>query len=123
MTQAFRSERYMHRFIPQAFGLSLLLTSAFPLPAAAQAPHVARDLAANCFTCHGTNGNSVQGIPPSLAGRDASELFLVMKDFQTGKRPATIMHQLAKGYTDQQLKLISTYLAALKPAPARTPAP
>jgi sulfide dehydrogenase cytochrome subunit len=44
-----------------------------------------------------------------------------MKDFQSGKRPATIMHQQAKGYTDQQLQLIAAYLAAQKPAPARVP--
>ena len=78
-------------------------------------------MAASCNTCHGTGGNSVGGIPPSLAGRNSVELFQTMKDFQSGKRPATIMHQQAKGYTDQQLQLIAAYFAALKPAPARLP--
>ena len=82
----------------------------------------ARSLAANCFTCHGTDGNSVGGVPPSLAGRPSGELFQIMKDFQAGKRPATIMHQQARGYTDAQLQAIANYFAAVKPAPARTPA-
>jgi cytochrome c553 len=85
----------------------------------AQDPAAGRMLASACFTCHGTNGNSVGGVPPSLAGRNSAELFQTMKDFQAGKRPATIMHQQAKGYTDEQLKLIAAYFASVKPAPAR----
>jgi sulfide dehydrogenase cytochrome subunit len=87
-------------------------------PALAQASNAGRDLSAACFTCHGTNGNSVAGVPPSLAGRNSAELFQTMKDFQAGKRPATIMHQQAKGYTDEQLTLITAYIATLKPMPA-----
>jgi sulfide dehydrogenase cytochrome subunit len=34
-----------------------------------------------------------------------------MKAFQDGSRPATIMHQLAKGYTSEQIDLIAAYLA------------
>ncbi|HEX2830910.1 MAG TPA: cytochrome c [Burkholderiales bacterium] len=90
-------------------------------PAAAQDPNAGRNLSAACFTCHGTGGNSVGGVPPGLAGRDSAELFQTMKDFQSGKRPATIMHQQARGYTDEQLKLIAAYIATLKPAAARTP--
>ena len=32
----------------------------------------ARSLAATCFTCHGTEGRSVNGVPPSLAGFSSS---------------------------------------------------
>jgi sulfide dehydrogenase cytochrome subunit len=104
----------------QAVTLSLLCASAAHC-AQAQDPNAGRNLAANCSTCHGTNGNSVQGVPPSLAGRDRVELYQTLKEFQSGKRPATIMHQQAKGYTDQQLELIAGYLASLKPAAARSP--
>ena len=88
----------------------------------AQDPNAGRALAAACFTCHGTNGNSVGGVPPSLAGRNSGELFQAMKDFQSGKRPATIMHQQAKGYTDEQLKLNAAYFASVKPQAAGAPA-
>lgn len=82
----------------------------------------ARSLAATCFTCHGTDGRSVGGVPPSLAGRPKAELLQAMKDFKEGKRPATIMHQHAKGYTDQELDLITGYFAGVKSG-AASPAP
>jgi sulfide dehydrogenase cytochrome subunit len=101
---------------------SLALASTLHLaPAAAQDAYAGRNLCAPCFTCHGTNGNSVGGVPPGLAGRDRGELFQTLKDFQGGKRPGTIMPQQAKGYTDDQLRLIAAYLSALKPAAARLP--
>lgn len=90
----------------------------------AQDPNAGRALAATCFTCHGTHGNSVDGVPPSLAGRPSAELFQAMKEFQAGKRPATIMHQQARGYTDPQLQAIAAYFAAVKSATApRAPKP
>lgn len=92
------------------------------LSAMAADPASTRDLAATCFTCHGTDGHSVGSVPPSLAGQNKSYLLQQMKDFKAGKRPATIMHQNAKGYTDEQLDLIAGYFAAIKPGPA-TPAP
>lgn len=90
--------------------------------ALAQERNAARDLASSCFTCHGTEGNSTGGIPPSLAGRASGEVFQMMKDFQSGKRPATVMHQQARGYTDAQLKLIAGYFESVKPTSPRAPA-
>ena len=107
---------------PRTFaGLTLALAALASAPAPAQDAS-ARALVANCFTCHGTDGNSAGNIPPSLAGRPSAELFQMMKDFQSGKRPATIMHQLARGYTDEQLQTIASYFGAAKPAPAVPPA-
>jgi cytochrome subunit of sulfide dehydrogenase len=68
-------------------------------------------LAATCANCHGSNGNSV-GPMPSLAGLKASYLSEQMRAFRDGKRAATIMHQLAKGYTDPQIDAIASYFAA-----------
>lgn len=84
----------------------------------------ARSLVAACFTCHGTEGRSVGGVPPSLAGLDRNYLLQTLKDFKAGKRPATIMHQQAKGYTDEELELIAGYFARVQAGPAvRAPAP
>jgi cytochrome subunit of sulfide dehydrogenase len=91
-------------------------------PAWAQDATKARSLAATCFTCHGSDGRSVGGVPPGLAGRDKAELLQTLKDFRDGKRPATIMHQHAKGYTDAQLDAIAGYFAGVKDGPA-APAP
>lgn len=79
----------------------------------------ARSLAATCFTCHGTDGRSVNGVPPSLAGQNRDYLLSQMREFRDGKRPATIMHQQAKGYTDAQLVLIAGYFAAQTPGRAQ----
>jgi sulfide dehydrogenase cytochrome subunit len=86
-------------------------------PAPAANSH-ARSLAATCFTCHGTDGRSVGGVPPSLAGQNRDYLLKQLQEFRDGKRPATIMHQHAKGYTDEQLKLIADYFAAVLPGQA-----
>lgn len=69
--------------------------------------------AAACANCHGTMGKAEPGMD-SLAGKDKDELLQKMLDFKTGKKPATIMHQLSKGYTDEQLAQISAYFSALK---------
>ena len=73
----------------------------------------ARYLAANCANCHGTDGRAVSAIPP-LAGRDRAYLEETMKAYKTGARPATIMHQLAKGYTDEEIAILAEYFAKQK---------
>ena len=97
---------------------TLALCSALAGPALSMAQgadtHLGRNLSANCFNCHGTNGNSVGGMA-SLAGMSRDAMIRSMQDFKSGKRPATIMHQLSKGYTDQQIELIAGYFAAQKP--------
>lgn len=69
--------------------------------------------AAACATCHGTMGKAEPGME-SLAGKDKDELLQKMLDFKSGKKPATIMHQLSKGYTDEQLQQLAAYFASLK---------
>jgi cytochrome c553 len=78
-------------------------------------PNLGRNLAATCANCHGTGGVS-QGVFESLAGMPKDELVRKMKDYKSGQKPATVMHQLAKGYTDEQLELLAGWFAAQKPA-------
>jgi cytochrome c553 len=73
--------------------------------------------AASCAACHGTDGYSEGGMA-SLAGQNKDAMIKKMNDYKTGKIPATIMHQLSKGYTDEQIEQISAYFAAL---PAQKP--
>ena len=37
-----------------------------------------------------------------------------MQEFKAGKRPATIMHQLAKGYSEEDIARIAAFFAAQK---------
>jgi sulfide dehydrogenase cytochrome subunit len=71
----------------------------------------ARAWAATCAACHGTDGQGVGGIPP-IGPRDADQLHRTLLEFKNGQRPsATVMHQHAKGYTDDELKRIAAVLA------------
>jgi cytochrome subunit of sulfide dehydrogenase len=67
--------------------------------------------AAACANCHGTNGKAQPG-NESLAGKDKDELVQKLMDFKTGRKPATLMHQISKGYTDEQLQQLAAYFAA-----------
>jgi sulfide dehydrogenase cytochrome subunit len=72
-----------------------------------------RSLAATCANCHGTQGKPVDGAAiPGLAGMPPQYLVTQMQAFKTGARPATIMHQLAKGYSDAQIQQLAAYFAA-----------
>ncbi len=83
--------------------------------AAAADPHLGRNLAATCANCHGTNGKAVPGSGmDALAGMEKEKLLQKLKDFKSGIKPATIMHQISKGYTDEQMDLIAAYYAAQK---------
>ncbi len=76
-------------------------------------PNLGRNLAASCANCHGTNGVS-QGVSESLAGMGKDDIVRKMQDFRAGNKPATIMHQLSKGYTDEQIELIAGWFASQK---------
>ncbi|GCL64696.1 c-type cytochrome [Pseudaquabacterium pictum] len=82
-----------------------------PQLASAQDAHLARNLAATCANCHGTNGQARGDMRP-LAGLPADRIMAAMADYKRGALPATIMHQIAKGYTDEQIRLVAGYFAA-----------
>jgi sulfide dehydrogenase cytochrome subunit len=73
----------------------------------------ARYVAANCANCHGTTGRS-SGAMPSLAGQSKTYLVEQMRAFRDGKRSATIMHQIAKGYTDAQIDALADHFSRQK---------
>ena len=50
----------------------------------------------------------------SLAGMEKEKILQKLADFKSGDKPASIMHQITKGYTDEQLSLIAGYFAARK---------
>jgi cytochrome c553 len=98
-----------------AANVALFATAWLPAPSAAQAndPNLARNIAATCAICHGTGGVS-QGVVPSLAGTAQNDLASKMQEFKTGKRTGTIMPQLAKGFSDEQIDLVAGWFAAQK---------
>jgi len=96
-----------------------LVTALVALSSGAAAQSNASDtpafyLTGTCTNCHGTQGRSA-GAMPSLAGLSQSYLVEQMKQFREGKRPATIMHEIARGYSDEQAALIAEYFARQSP--------
>lgn len=102
----------MKSFVPLGVALAALCGGA---AAHAQVdPLQARSWAAGCTSCHGTNGRAQPGMP-ALAGTSKEETLKKLLEFKAGTRPATIMHQLSKGYSDEQLAAIAAWFAAQKP--------
>lgn len=100
----------MKKWIKVMVGVALTATSVWAVSADALQ---VRSMAASCAACHGTSGVAQQGME-TLAGQPKEDLLKKMLDFKTGKKPATLMHQLSKGYSDEQLEQLASYFAALK---------
>ena len=91
-----------------------LLSFALACTARAQSPEALnlRSLAASCAQCHGTDGRAAAGsVVPSIAGMPRDHLATQLKAFKAGTRPATVMTQLAKGFTDAQLEQLADYFS------------
>mgnify|MGYP002776337691 FL=1 len=70
-----------------------------------------RGLAATCANCHGTDGKGViDGGMPLINSLTSEQMLAQLKAFKTGAREGTIMPQLAKGYSDEQLETIANQL-------------
>jgi len=74
---------------------------------------LARSLAANCTSCHGPDGNSL-GVIPSIAGLDRATIVAALQGFKDGTRQATVMHQHAKGYTEQEFAVLADFFSSQK---------
>jgi cytochrome c553 len=74
----------------------------------------ARNLAAACAICHGTDGRAVTKEVIPLAGLPREHIATQMRAFRDGQRPATVMHQIAKGYSDAQIDTLAAWFASQK---------
>jgi len=112
----------MNKHLAMAAVACALAASAFaqqPAPAAPAfaapnlTPQGVAAMAANCAMCHGTRGIPAPGSSlPRIAGRSADSTVEAMKAFRDGKRAATVMQQIAKGFTDAEISAIASYFAS-----------
>ena len=98
-------------------GLFVLILSAYGgmVLAAGGTPVITQGamLGNSCAGCHGTGGRS-PGAIPSINGKTAQFISQSLMDFRSGKRPATVMGRHAKGYSDEEIKLIAEYFSSQK---------
>ncbi|MFO1362043.1 MAG: c-type cytochrome [Burkholderiales bacterium] len=94
---------------------TLLALAAAAQPAVAQSVEErARDWAAACSSCHGFEGRSASEVP-GLAGKAKADLYRALLDFKSGaNKTATVMHQLARGYSDAQLEAVADFFSKQK---------
>lgn len=70
-----------------------------------------RSLAATCANCHGTDGKGIEnGGMPLINQLTQKNMLAQLMAFKSDERAGTIMPQLAKGYTDEQLQIIANVL-------------
>src|SRR5690348_761174 len=79
-----------------------------------------------CLQCHGENGQSPHPVVPSLGGQPAPYLLIQLYLFRENQRASTykkddemieIMSEMTKGFTDDDLRNFSDFLAKLPPPP------
>ena len=75
-------------------------------------PKGVQSMASACAMCHGTNGKPVANSPVAgLAGKPRDEIVQSMAQFKAGTKPATIMHQIARGYSDAEVAALADYFS------------
>ncbi|MEY3953911.1 MAG: hypothetical protein RLZZ397_791 [Pseudomonadota bacterium] len=79
--------------------------------AAVSAPVPAATMAHSCAACHGTNGQLADEFFAPLAGMPVDQFVNTMIDFREGRRPATLMGLVAKGFSDQDIQLMGEFFA------------
>jgi sulfide dehydrogenase cytochrome subunit len=92
--------------------LLLLFCSSLVVAAPGQAVEITQGmmLANSCAGCHGTDGHS-PGAIPAINGKSADYIAQSLRDFQSGKRPSTVMGRHATGYSEQEIELIADFFA------------
>jgi cytochrome subunit of sulfide dehydrogenase len=67
--------------------------------------------AAACSGCHPASARVTSPVP-RLAGLDQAWIIRAMEDFRSGKRAATVMDRIAKGFTDDEIQAIAAWYAS-----------
>ena len=101
-------------FLAAAAGI--LGSSAFAQQQAQEDP-ATRQLAQQCFACHGPDGNSTNPRYPVLAGQSWRYIYLELRDFKEGRRSNPEMSPMAANLTRDQMIALGNFFAAQTPKP------
>lgn len=82
-----------------------LLVAGMPLQARGIGPPGASD----CMSCHPAAARAETPVPP-LGGVDPAIVVTAVRDFRDGRRPATVMDRIAKGFSDDEIAAIAAFV-------------
>ena len=92
---------------------------AFSFIASSALAETLEERAAPCFSCHGERGQSETDNTPSLGGQQPPYALIQLFMFREKLRTFDPMNEMAKGLTDDDLRLFSEFIGKLpKPTPA-----
>ena len=75
-------------------------------------PEAGKSLSQTCVACHGTDGNSPQGMWPNLAGQHAGYLYQQLKAFKAGdQRRNAQMTGMVANLDDQDMRDLAAYFS------------
>ena len=101
------------------FGAGLVFAFICVAPLAAE---TLTERAAPCLACHGEKGVSETSDVPSLGGQPAPYLLIQLYLFREKQRTVDIMNEMTKGFTDDDLRNFSDFIAKLPAPPPSTDA-
>ena len=95
--------------------LALLALLCATLPATAE---TLEERTAPCLACHGENGQSKTETIPSLGGQQPGYVLVQLFMFREKLRVFDVMNEMAKDFTDDDLRTVSDFIGKLpKPPP------
>ena len=98
--------------------LALAIATASSASHAAGDPARGKQLAVQCFACHGVDGNSPSPVNPKIGGQHEAYLLLALKAYVEGTRPNSLMTGAVLDKSEQDLRDIAAYFASQSPASA-----
>ena len=99
--------------------ITALVLASVAFPAGAE---TVQERAATCFACHGEHGQSETENTPSLGGQQAPYALIQLFMFREKLRSFELMNEMAKAFTDDDLRTFSDFIATLpKPTPPADP--
>jgi cytochrome c553 len=66
--------------------------------------------ASSCSGCHPPTASAETKVLP-LRGQDPTKIVAAMQAFRSGERPSTVMGRIAKGFSDEEIRTIATWVA------------
>jgi len=96
------------------------LTAPFLVNAAPPDAAAGKVKAQTCFACHGENGISISSEIPNLAAQPALSINYQLIQYRGQQRKGGAMESLAASLSDQDMRDIAAYYAALAAPPAKS---